>query len=133
MIGYYQFVTFRTYDSINEFIKKLSNENIETNKKQYKMDKYLDNSSHGCYLNDEILTYLKNFFLEKDKVLYDLFAFCIMPNHIHILFKQKLELSKIMKNIKGSSSYAINNLLGKKVDFGIVVIMIKLLEMKSIS
>ena len=117
MIGYYQFVTFRTFDSIDEFLKRLSAENIQTKTKQYKIDNYLDNSSHGCYLNDKVFEYLKNFFIEKDKILYELIAFCIMPNHIHILFKQNIELDKIMKIIKGSSSNRINKILCKKGKF----------------
>lgn len=117
MIGYYQFVTFRTYDSIDDFLKRLSNEDISTNKKQYKIDNYLDNSFNGCYLNDNIVGYLKDFFINKHKDIYKLIAFCIMPNHIHLLFKQNIELDKIMKTLKGSSSNAINKLLGKKGKF----------------
>ena len=116
-IGDYQFVTFRTNDSIDDFLKKLSSENIKTDLKQYKMDNYTDNSSNGCYLNDKVLTYLKNFFLQQDKILYELIALCIMPNHVHILFNQKLELPLIMKKLKGSSSYSINKLLSKKGKF----------------
>ena len=117
MIGHYQFVTFRTHDSISEFLKKLSNENIDTSLKQYKIDTYLDSSQNGCYLNGEVLKYLKNFFMQQDGVLYELIAFCIMPNHIHILFKQKKELGIIMKSLKGGSSNGINKLLCKKGRF----------------
>ena len=117
MLGYYQFVTFRTYDSVDDFLKKLSSENIQTNKKQYKIDTYLDSSNKGCYLNGNVLEYLREFFLDKDKILYELIAFCIMPNHIHILFKQNMELKKIMKSLKGASSNTINKLLEKKGKF----------------
>jgi len=117
MIGYYQFVTFRTFDSIDDFLKRLSQEDIKSNKKQYKIDSYLDNSSNGCHLNGDILDYLKSFFLEKDKDIYELIAFCIMPNHIHILFKQNMALDKTMKILKGSSSNAINKLLEKRGKF----------------
>ena len=117
MIGYYQFITFRTFDSIDDFLKRLAQEDIQSNKKQYKIDSYLDNSSNGCYLNGDVLNYLKSFFIEKDKNLYELIAFCIMPNHIHIFFKQNIALDKIMKSLKGSSSNAINKLLEKKGKF----------------
>jgi len=116
-IGHYQFITFRTNDSIDNLLKKLSKENIKTEIKQYKIDTYLDNSSNGCYLNAEVLEYLKNFFLKQDNILYELVAFCVMPNHIHILFKQKVELAQIMKKLKGSSANSINKLLGKKGKF----------------
>jgi REP element-mobilizing transposase RayT len=116
-IGHYQFITFRTHDSIDDFLKKLSDENIKTELKQYKMDKYTDSSLSGCYLNGELLEYLKNFFLKQNSLLYELVAFCIMPNHVHMLLKQKIELAKMMKQIKGSSANSLNKLLHKKGKF----------------
>ncbi len=115
--GHYQFVTFRTHDSIDDFLKRLSAENLSANIRQYKIDKYLDHSSNGCYLNTEALILLKSFFLEKDKELYELIAFSVMPNHVHILFKQYEELAKIMQLLKGSSAYQLNRLLERKGKF----------------
>jgi len=40
-----------------------------------------------------------------------------MPNHVHILFKEKRELSACMRILKGGSSYKINRLLNKKGNF----------------
>ncbi|PHS58553.1 MAG: hypothetical protein COB17_02980 [Sulfurimonas sp.] len=117
MVGYYQFVTFRTFDSLDDYLLRISNEDISTKLKQYKIDKYLDSSLKGNYLNDEVLDYLKSFFLSKDKTLYELVCFSIMPNHIHILFKQNKELSKIIQVLKGSSSMQINNMLNCKDRF----------------
>lgn len=116
--GYYQFITFRTHDSIDDFLKRLSSQNnMSSNMKQYKIDTYLDTSKKGCYLNNDILQFLKEFFLKYDKKLYELIALSVMPNHIHILFKQKVELSKILQQIKGSSSFQINKILGIKGQF----------------
>ena len=116
--GYYQFVTFRTYDSIDDFLKQLSSQNdMSSNIKQYKIDTYLDKSKKGCYLNDDILHFLMEFFLQYDKKLYELMALSVMPNHIHILFKQNVELSKILQQIKGSSAFQINKILGTKGKF----------------
>jgi len=114
MIGYYQFVTFRTHDSIDDFLKRISQENISTSIKQYKADEYLDKSQKGAYLNGEVLQWLKEFLISKDKILYDLVAFSIMPNHLHLLFKQKEELAKTIKIIKGSSAIEINKMLHHK-------------------
>ena len=116
--GYYQFVTFRTHDSVDDFLKLIyGDENISTREKEYKIDEYLDNSSHGAYLNGDVLDYLRNFFIEKDKEIYDLVSFAIMPNHVHILFKQQNSLSKTMQVLKGSSSIEINRLLNRKGKF----------------
>ena len=117
LIGYYQFVTFRTYDSIDDYLKRVRSEDISNREKEYKIDQYIDLSAKGCYLNGNILEYLKEFFIEKDKSFYDLVAFCVMPNHVHILFKQNDELKKIMKILKGSTSFHINKMLARKGTF----------------
>jgi len=85
--GYYQFITFRTHDSIDEYLKKLFATNLENRKKQYQMDEHLDGSLNGAYLNGDILKYLYDFLKSKDGILYDLVAFVIMNNHIHLLIK----------------------------------------------
>ena len=90
LLEYYQFVTFRTHDSIDDFIRRTRDEDIPNNQIEYKIDNYLDNSFKGSYLNNEILEYLKDFFINKNNHLYDLVAFCVMPNHIHISHKTYL-------------------------------------------
>jgi len=113
LIGYYQFLTFRTHDSIDDYLTRISKENISTSLKQYKADEYLDRSSKGAYLNGEVLHYLSNFFKEKDGELYELVAFSIMPNHVHMLFKQIEEIGQTVKRLKGASSLAINKILNR--------------------
>ena len=114
LIGYYQFLTFRTHDSIDEYLTRISNENISTSLKQYKADEYLDRSLKGAYLNGKVLVHLSNFLEEKDGELYELVAFSIMPNHLHILFRQKEEIGKTVKRLKGASSVMINRMLDRK-------------------
>ena len=114
LIGHYQFVTFRTHDSIDAYVKKVRDEEIGNSQKEYKIDQYMDRSSKGCYLHGQVLEFLKNHLVAKDKDLYELTAFTIMPNHIHILFKQKIELSKTIKRIKGATAFEINKILQKK-------------------
>ena len=117
LIGYYQFVTFRTHDSIDDYLKRVRNEDISSREKEYKIDQYIDLSTKGCYLNGDVLEYLKEFFISKDKSFYDLVSFTVMPNHVHILFKQNEELQKIMKILKGSTSFNINKILERKGTF----------------
>lgn len=115
--GCYQFITFRTYDSIDEFLKKLSLQNKVNSKKQLEIDNYLDGSQNGAYLNGEILVALSEFFKSKDKVLYELVAFAIMPNHIHLLIKPLKKLDFVMQIIKGSSAKMINEIMGRSGKF----------------
>ena len=77
----------------------------------------MDRSSKGVYLNGDVLKYLYRYFIDQDKILYDLVAFTIMPNHVHILFKQISELPTIMKRIKGATAFAINKILDRKGRF----------------
>jgi hypothetical protein len=118
LVGHYQFVTFRTFDSIDEFIRKWDFSPAISNKeKQLKIDEYLDTSINGAYLQDKVLEWLFEFLLQQDKKLYDLVAFAIMNNHVHILFKPLQSLSKVMQMIKGVSAKKINELLGKNGRF----------------
>jgi len=45
---------------------------------------------------------------------YDLFAFVVMPNHVHVLLLPHLPLEKITQGIKGFTSRAINLLQGQQ-------------------
>ena len=115
--GYYQFVTFRTFESLDNFIFNIRRQTISDKQKEYAIDQYLDHSNKGSYLNDDIMIFLKKYFLDKERELYDLIAFCIMPNHIHMIFKQNQPLPTIMRQIKGTTAYHINTMLNKKGTF----------------
>ncbi len=106
--NHYQFITFRTQDSIDPYLKKIAQLELATNKKQFLIDQYLDLSKVGAYLNGEVLLLLSDYIKSHDKNIYDLIAFCIMPNHIHILIKPLYELNKVMQIIKGGSAKLIN-------------------------
>jgi REP element-mobilizing transposase RayT len=110
----YNFITFRTHDSIDEYVRKLNSQNLSTKIKQYNIDNYLDNSTNGAYLNGEIVDIIKDLLFKFDKEYYELIAFAIMPNHIHIVILPKEKLSVIMKMLKGNSSIQINKILNKK-------------------
>ena len=65
------------------------------------IDGYLTEDEQGS-VYDHILTGHKKFYV--------LITFVVMPNHVHILFtlKEDFELSRVMKGIKGVSSYLVN-------------------------
>lgn len=50
-------------------------------------------------------------------VLYELIAFCIMPNHVHLLIKPLIDLDKLMQKLKGGSAKLINENMGAKGRF----------------
>jgi len=117
IMGYYQFITFRTYDSVDSYIQKIHTSNHIIKHKQLLIDKYLDSSNKGCYLQDDALKYMYDFLISKDQIFYELVSFAIMPNHIHILCKPLLQLDKMIKNIKGISAKEINSILDKSGKF----------------
>ncbi|QOG12683.1 transposase [Arcobacter sp. FWKO B] len=115
--NHYIFITFRTYDSVDEYVKKISSSILDNKQKQYDIDKYLDSSNNGAYFYGKVLENMKDILLQNDNILYQLEAFCIMPNHIHIMILPKDNLSNIIKYIKGTSANKINKLLNRQGAF----------------
>ncbi len=118
------------YEQANNFIEKQNNnkktiQNIHyKNWKNYfkKIDDLLDNylKSPRYLENDRIAEEVVSSLLFFDKVEFDLLTFCIMPNHVHIVFTLKENsrtLDKIMGSIKGYSANQINDILGRKGTF----------------
>ena len=115
--NHYQFITFRTLDSMDSFLKKITYKNLSNRQRQLVMDQHLDKSKKGAYLNGEILLLLNDFFKSKDSKIYELIAFCIMPNHVHILIKPLDKLIIVMKLIKGGSAKLINKKMVRSESF----------------
>ena len=81
-----------------------------------KMEAYLDKGSWSCWLNrpeiaDEASRAIRSF----DKVQYQLKAWVVMPNHVHVVIwpMPNYTLSAILKGWKGSSAREANRLLGR--------------------
>ena len=115
--SHYQFITFRTHDSVDSFVKKLLSIPMLKSKQQQELDNHLDQSLSGAYLHNNILNLLHDFLISKDYEYYELIAFCIMPNHVHLLIKPLLKLPLVIKNIKGASSFLINKEMNQKGKF----------------
>ena len=111
---YYQFITFRTRDSTDSFLKKLNYQKKLEGEKQLEIDNYLDQSKQGAYLNSDALVYLNSYLREADSRFYILSAFAIMPNHVHLLVKPLLNLSSMMQRLKGESANKLNKILERK-------------------
>ncbi|RMG25362.1 MAG: hypothetical protein D6730_10990 [Bacteroidetes bacterium] len=100
-------------------------------------DHQLDQKPFGeCYLKQpKVAQIVMDKLHEMDGDKYDLIAYCIMPNHVHLLvdFSAQMidedgfylrqipenytQLHKVMQLIKGSTSYYANQLLGRKGKF----------------
>ena len=110
-------MTFRTYESVDEYVKNIQNSTDTEKIKQYKIDQYLDRSQNGAYFFDDAIDIMIDTILAEDENMYDVEIMAIMPNHVHILFKQNTNLDKIMKYIKGKSAVELNKHLQRKGKF----------------
>jgi REP element-mobilizing transposase RayT len=115
--NHYQFITFRTHDSIDHFVKKIAQQNSRHSKQQLAIDQYLDQSDNGAYLKGEVLQLLSNYLRIKNGAIYDLCCFTIMPNHVHLLIKPLNKLATVMQQIKGGSAKLINEKMERKGRF----------------
>ncbi len=119
------FITYRLRDSLPaNIIKELRNE-LEHSKepdsiKEKRIFKKYDQLLHNAsFAGNKDLTQMHIAKINEDKLHepdakdYSLICYCIMPNHIHLVFRL-LEgnrgISKIMQTIKGVSSREINKL-----------------------
>ncbi len=133
--GYAYFVTFRLADTIpkkvyEEIRKKYESElnriigycdkqkqiNDYKSLQNYVFRKYeniLDRADFGrkWLQNEEIANILSSAFFHKDSIEYDLSAFTIMPNHVHIIIKPyKKEITKLNKT--QSEHYILTQIIG---------------------
>ena len=79
---------------------------------------HYEDAGHGkcLLLQPEVAKIVQETLLAGHEVKYRLIAWCIMPNHVHVLIKQGDEspLGKIVQQWKGSSSRLINTALESK-------------------
>jgi len=72
-------------------------------KKEYftRMDQVLDRTVMGSsqLLEDNVVSLIKNIFLQYDGKLFDLIAYTILPNHLHVLYVAKEHAEDIVKKL----------------------------------
>jgi REP element-mobilizing transposase RayT len=79
-------------------------------------DRFLDNAVDGpMHLRDpEAARIVEDTILLLAGQNYDLFAWCVMSNHVHVLLKPRGELEDVTQRIKGTTSFKINGLQDKR-------------------
>jgi REP element-mobilizing transposase RayT len=85
-----------------------------------KLEKILDTGEGKCFLRDTaIARVVVNALQEFDGSRYRLFAWSVMPNHVHVLAQTigKISLAGILHSWKSYSSKAANQILGRTGEF----------------
>lgn len=83
------------------------------------IDQELDKATNGpLWLADpRIADVVANTVLAGDPDLYNLSAWVIMPNHVHIILLPHAPVNKIMQKIKGASAHQANQILNRNGAF----------------
>ena len=80
------------------------------------IDRYLDQATSGpLYLRMPAIAEVVMTSLQKGVSLghYELGAFVVMANHVHVLLSPKIDPSRMMKSLKGSTAREANRILGR--------------------
>ena len=132
------FITFRLYGSLPALVikqleelrslkketdssEKFDLEYIKQDRAFTMLERYLDHPENGPqWLKEvQIAQLISDAIHYRDGKVYTLDAFCIMPNHVHLVITPKLcdyqyySLARIMKSLKGYTARWANQLLGR--------------------
>ena len=85
-----------------------------------KVDKYLDTGIGKCWLNNSaVASLVASTLMYFDGFRYKLYAWCVMPNHVHVLIEvfPQNELFKIIHSWKSYSASRVNKILNRMGSF----------------
>jgi REP element-mobilizing transposase RayT len=120
-----QFITARLADSLpqnvlEEWRIQLEKEEINDIEFRKKIEYFLDQGYGNCYLKDErIAEIVKDNLLHHQDKKYKLYAWVIMPNHIHYLITPILpySLAEITHSNKSYTAHEANKILNREGQF----------------
>jgi REP element-mobilizing transposase RayT len=119
------FVTFRLADSLPRASRlEAELQRSRTQKpmasRSRRLEALLDNGAGACYLaNPKIAVVVRSALMCFDGDRYRLFAWCLMPNHVHVVFQpaEGNALAEILHSWKSFTAQQANQLLGKRGPF----------------
>ncbi len=89
---------------------------------QERIEKYLDLGYGSAFMNDRrVATMVQNSLLKFDGSRYNLFAWVVMPNHLHSLLTrfENYELAQLMHSVKSYTAHEANKILQRRGQFWI--------------
>jgi REP element-mobilizing transposase RayT len=122
-----QFITLRLYDAVPEaVIAKWKEELLWAGKVsasdprqvdlRKRIEKYEDAGYGACWLRDKrVAELVEQTLLHYDGNKYRILAWCIMPNHVHVIVEMlgKFALSEILHSWKSYIAHKVNKLLNR--------------------
>ncbi len=122
-----QMVTYRLADSMpQEVLLRWKTELEQLPQKEFELeqrkriDAYLDQGYGNCYMNDPLIADLvQDNLLFSDNDRYRLHAWCVMPNHVHVLFTPTTdwEMGTIVHTWKSYTAHRCNKILQRSGGF----------------
>jgi putative transposase len=112
-----QHIVFRTRHSLPKFL--LETPPVDPALRRAAVDALLDESKNGCTLFDPAAAQLvEQAILRFDGVRYDILAWCIMPNHVHVVMRlHDGRAGDIVRSWKTFTAREINQLNGVQGPF----------------
>jgi len=115
--GLLQFITFRLADSLPKgVLHRLLQEESDDMKRYQRVEQLLDTGHGECLLRQPaIADIVENALLYGDGKRYRLLAWCVMPNHVHVLIETNSAnpVSKIVQGWKSYTARLINQHLAR--------------------
>ena len=114
-----QTINFRLADSLPSIELERLEQELKLNPNQEKseyIEAYLDTGHGECWLKDSLVAEtVQESFLYFDKQRYNLLAWVVMPNHVHVMIEMfhKYPVAGIVKSWKSFTAARINRLLGR--------------------
>jgi REP element-mobilizing transposase RayT len=118
-MGGFLFVTWRLSGSLPRNLERGARkpEPETTGRVFVTLDRHADRATSGpLWLGDRRIAHLLNNALqygERERYFYNLRAWVIMPNHVHVLLEPKVSLATITRWLKGSTARQANENLGR--------------------
>jgi len=120
--GLVQFVTFRLADAFPAELRSEWEALLEIEddrKRRTELEAYLDKGRGECQLRrSDVAAIIEESLLFRHDVGYELRAWVIMPNHVHVLFRVRdVPMSQLVDAWKGFTAKEANKILGRKGQF----------------
>ena len=120
--GLIQFLTFRLYDGfpVSRRVEWEALFRIEDDRqRRNQLEGYLDRGHGECWLRQpEIATVVQSALWHFDGIRYQLLAWVVMPNHVHVLIQVwQTPLARILQSWKGFIAREANKLLHRQGTF----------------